>query len=497
MKSPVARPSTAALLLLFGVTGLARTAAAFDVGEGVLALDRLSRGLPVGCERELIEVAIGGPMIRRISVPNGADTVENGPFFAPLPVTVSFSGDGRKLAYDSRLVGLVPGDTNGEGFGSGDDVFVRDLDARATARVSTSGSGEQGDRESNYPVLSRDGRYVAFQSLAANLSDLDDVGTDIFVKRVDGADPTLGAVELVSQTTDGVPSDFEATNPAISEGGCFIVFQSPSDSLRTLPTIGKPRQIYLRDRCASPIPTTEMLTVSFNGENAGFSQSTDARVNADGRFVVFGSTAFNLVENDPDSGTSNVFLWDRNLDVPENKLAIISLDHNGDPVAGSHPWISADGRFVTFVSGANGVVPDDDNFRDDVFLRDREMGTTERVSVGSGGVQGDDGSALFWHAPVSDDGRYVAFHSDATNLVADDDNNNTDVYVRDRKRNLTARVDTDLEGRAPGLGAAQPALSPDGCLVAFPSLDNDLTEDDTQTAWDYFVAVNPLFTLRD
>lgn len=482
-------------LMLAVSTGLARPAHALDVGEAVLALmGRVAAGAPaIGCLPELLRVALGGPAIERVSVPMPPEaTVANGPFFAPLPITISFAGDGRRVAFDSRLVGLVPGDTNAEGFGAGDDVFVRDLDERTTERISTTSGDGEADRESNRPAFSRSGRYVAFESLASNLSDRDEAGTDVFVK-----DLVTGEIDFVSQTTDGTPSDFEARRPAISDDGCIVVFQSQSASLRPLPTLGQPQQIYRRDRCASPLATTEMLTVSSNGENAGFSQSTDARVSGDGRYVVFATLASNLIEDDPVVGLSKVLLWDRDLDVPDNGLAFASLDSQGDPVGAGNPWITKDGRYVTFVSAENDVVPDDDNFRSDVFIRDRIAGTTERVSLGEGDQQGDGDSALFWHAPVSDDGRWVAFHSDATNLVADDDNGNTDIYVRDRTRGMTARVATDLEGTAPDLGAAQPAISPDGCLVAFPSLDNDLSAGDTQTAWDYFVAVNPLFTLRE
>lgn len=146
---------------------------------------------------------------------------------------------------------------------------------------------------------------------------------------------------------------------------------------------------------------------------------------------------------------------------------------NDSSVAGDHLGdygdTTPDGRFVAFASLASNLVPGDTNGVGDVFVRDRLTGTTERVSVGVKGVQGDGDSNFLGisTAPaISDDGRYVAFKSDATNLVKGDRNNLTDVFVRDRVAGTTEKISGDG-------GGDNPSISPNGTFVAFETFDFD------------------------
>src|SRR5690606_2450643 len=164
--------------------------------------------------------------------------------------------------------------------------------------------------------------------------------------------------------------------------------------------------------------TTSRVSVSTNGTQ-GNGASTSLSISADGRYVAFSSSASNLVPNDT-NGMSDVFVHDR-LTGNTSRVSVNSTGVQGDVAAGYgsalNPSISADGRYVSFDSGSTNLVNGDTNGRTDVFVHDRLTGNTSRVSVNSAGVQGDGDSGI---SSISADGRYVAFSSSATNLVAGD-----------------------------------------------------------------------------
>jgi uncharacterized repeat protein (TIGR01451 family) len=144
------------------------------------------------------------------------------------------------------------------------------------------------------------------------------------------------------------------------------------------------------------------------------------------------------------------------------------------------PAISADGRYVAFVSFVENLVPGDTNQAVDVFVRDRVLGTTERVSVSSSGRQGDGNSGLLdlmGGPSISGDGRFVAFSSESTNLVSGDRNNNPDVFVRDRQAGTTTRVSVATGGAEANAAGTEPAISRDGRFVAFVSFSDNLAPD--------------------
>jgi len=133
----------------------------------------------------------------------------------------SISADGRYVAFHSSAATLVDGDTNGA-----DDIFVRDMQAGTTTRVSVHTNGTQGDGLSRFPSISGDGRYVAFQSLAANLVTGGSSGSEIFVR-----DTQAGTTILVSVNSSGVEGDGGSENPSISADGRYVVFQSDAANL--------------------------------------------------------------------------------------------------------------------------------------------------------------------------------------------------------------------------------------------------------------------------
>jgi Tol biopolymer transport system component len=339
----------------------------------------------------------------------------------------SVSDDGRYVAFWSRASNLVPGDTNGR-----DDVFVHDRQTGATERISVAGNGTQANLDSYDPVISGDGRYVAFQSFASNLVAGDNSGRDIFVR-----DTQTGTTERVSVAADGSQPNSESFEPAISPDGRYVAFWSLASNLVAGDTNGNPdlfanADLFLRDRQTG---TTERISVAADGAQPN-GQSLDASVSADGRYVAFRSVASNLVPGDT-NGLIDVFVRDRKTGTTER--INVAADGTQANLNSFEPTISDDGHFVAFTSEASNLVPDDTNytFNYDVFLRDLQAGTLERVNLAMDGTQSTGGQ----QPELSADGRYIAFGSNASNLVSGDTNRQFDVFVRDlRPPDLTAPV---------------------------------------------------------
>jgi Tol biopolymer transport system component len=226
--------------------------------------------------------------------------------------------------------------------------------------------------------------------------------------------------------------------------------------------------------------TTERVSVSTTGIEANRHSDLDA-ISPDGRFVVFSSLASNLVPADTNR-QEDVFVRDRLTGTTER----VSVGNGGEQARGRSDWgsISADGRFVAFHSSASNLVAGDTNKRWDVFVRDRLTGTTERVSVNGGGKQGNRSS----RAPkVSGDGRFVAFNSTASNLVAHDTNKTSDVFVRDRLNGTTERVSVNSAAKQAKGKSFGRSTTPDMRFVAFDSLASNLVPRDKNKTWDVFL----------
>jgi Tol biopolymer transport system component len=226
--------------------------------------------------------------------------------------------------------------------------------------------------------------------------------------------------------------------------------------------------------------TTERVSVDSSGAQ-GNSGSVGDSISADGRYVAFWTDADNLVPGDSNV-IHDIFVHDRETGVTER----VSVSSSG--VQGNNwsavPSISADGRYVAFESWANNLVPGDTNTYGDVFVHDRQTGVTERVSVDSSGAAGNDRS---WFASISTDGRYVAFESSASNLVPGDTNGAPDVFVHDRQTGVTERVSVDSSGLQGNGQSVIPSISADGRHVAFTSYANNLVPGDTNSERDVFV----------
>jgi Tol biopolymer transport system component len=216
-----------------------------------------------------------------------------------------------------------------------------------------------------------------------------------------------------------------------------------------------------------------------NGDSGMFGAFVD--LSGDGRFVTFTSSASNLVPNDT-NGASDVFV--RDLEAGTTELVSVTPGGAVGNGTSNGSSISATGRFVVFNSGANDLVAGDTNGTLDVFVRDRQLGTTELVSLSGAGSLGNNLSG--WGS-ATPDGRFVAFHSYATNLVAGDTNGTTDIFVRDRQLGTTERVSVSTAGAQATGGSQMARISADGSLVFFESDAPDLVAGDTNGWRDVFV----------
>jgi Tol biopolymer transport system component len=207
---------------------------------------------------------------------------------------------------------------------------------------------------------------------------------------------------------------------------------------------------------------TRRVSVSSAGAEAN-QPSLNPSISANGRFVAFESDASNLVGSD-DNGTTDIFVRDR-WTGKTRRVSVSSAGVEGNGRS-RNASISADGRFVAFESEASNLVGNDGNPYWDIFVRDRTTGKTRRVSVSSAGVQGDGDSQ---NASISADGRFVAFDSGASNLIGNDGNPYTDVFVRDRTTGKTKRVSVSSAGAEGNGNSSNASISADGRFVAFDS----------------------------
>jgi RHS repeat-associated protein len=230
---------------------------------------------------------------------------------------------------------------------------------------------------------------------------------------------------------------------------------------------------------------TTRVDISSTGELANsygtFNQSYQT-ISADSRYVVFTSFATNLVAGDT-NGYTDIFVRDRQTG-ETTRVSVSSAGDQGNNLSSSAS-ISADGRYVTFETFATNLVAGDTNGYTDIFVRDRQTGETTRVSISSAGDQGNNLSSS---ASISADGRYVAFSSLSSNLVADDTNGYGDIFIRDRLTGETTRVSVSSSGAQGNNGTnGHPSISADGRYVAFSSSASNLVTGDTNALDDIFV----------
>ena len=372
--------------------------------------------------------------------------------------------NGRFIAFSSTAPNLVAGVT-------GNQVYVHDRQTGQPSVVSKDSFGSAGiGGVSNAASISADGRFVAFVSTAANLVPgvsgqqiyLHDTQTSV-------AFPN-GQTTLVSKDGSGIPAGAGSnTSPRISADGRFIAFVSTAANL--VPGVSG-QQIYLHD--TQPAPNGQITLVSKDGTGAAASSGStniSPTISADGRFVAFVSTATNLV---PGVTGQQIYLHDTQP-VPNGQTTLVSKDGSGNPASSgstnASPTISADGRFVAFVSTATNLVPGVTGQQ--IYLHDTQPtpnGLTTLVSKDGSGNPASSGSTNT-SPTISANGRFVAFASNATNLVATV--TGQQVYRHDTQtgpngQNVVVSLNSaDLPGT--GGNSIAPSITDNGDFVAFSS----------------------------
>lgn len=381
----------------------------------------------------------------------------------------SSSADGRYVAFESTAPNLVSGDTN-----DASDIFVLDRWTGTLERASVDHSGAQANGGSFYPSLSRDGRFIVFDSLASNLVPNDSNGArDVFLR-----DRQTGVVHLVSVSSAGVQgSDDSFGYPSISDDGHLVAFSSFAPNLVPGDTNGT------WDAFTHDFQTGVTARVSLNGAGQQVTgETTCTSISGDGQRLVLYSNSPDLVAGDS-NGEWDVFVRDRG----SGTNALVSVDSAGRQGNGHSAYgiISGDGAFVAFFSFASNLVPGDTNVASDVFLRDLESMRTDQVSRDSLGTQGNGPS---YYPSLSWDGRLVAFYSLASNLVPADLNSASDAFVVDRTTGTVTRASVDTSGSEGNDGSYyRPFISSDGQSLAFSSLASNLAPDDRNGGLDVFL----------
>lgn len=364
------------------------------------------------------------------------------------------SSDGRLAAFSSQWsLMAIDGDTIL-------DVYVRDRVGGALELLSVSSSGLKGNAASSCGDITPDGRHVSFSSDAFNLIAGDNNGaSDVFVR-----DRLTGTTRRVSVGTSGQQGNQESFGGAMSADGRLVAFWSFATNLVPGDANGT-SDVFLYDHATG---VSKCLTLSVAGFT-GNAISTIPVTSADGLWVGFSSDASDLVPGDT-NGSTDAFIYE----CATGQVTIASLTSagaQGNSNSGAY-GISADGRFVAIGSGASNLVPGDTNNRADVFVRDRVLGTTIRVSVSSAGIQGDLDSV---NSRMSANGRFVAFESSAKNFFPGD-NNGWDIFVHDTWLHTTTLVSQSTSGVHANNQCLRPSISPDGTCVAFDSDANNLID---------------------
>lgn len=398
--------------------------------------------------------ALAADAVERISVTSAEGQANGGSGDA------SVSGDGRFVLFKSNAENL--GYVNGAL-----QFFVRDRVA-GTTRAVTLTSQDPAPYSVSDPVISRNGRFVLFQSSAPDLVPADTNGAlDVFVH-----DLVAGTTVRASTQNGGKEIKGSSFTRVISADGRFAVFLS-----RTLHRGSFYDGIFVRDLLNG---TVRHVTESSAGMSPANGGSDVSSISGNGRFVGFWSESTNLVVNDMNS-RRDAFVWDRKT----RKSTLVSVATGGAPGdrESEHPHVSDNGRFVAFGSKATNLVPGDTNGATDAFVRDTKAGTTTRISMAADGSQANGGT---YPTGISADGRYVLLISTATNLVPGDTNDWPDVFLYDRAYKRLTRVTPDAPKRALSDPNDETRISADGRVVVLGSTSPDLVPGDTNRTRDIF-----------
>ncbi|MEM7335685.1 MAG: cadherin-like domain-containing protein [Chloroflexota bacterium] len=390
----------------------------------------------------------------------------------------SISGDGSRIAFDSEATTLA-NDPNG----AVQDIFVRDLQTQETTLITLDIADGGSDGGSFSASMSTDGDYVAFASQATDLvgnstEDCDEIPdtnslVDVFLYQISTQEIIRESTSLIGiNCTEG---NGASESPSVSAYGLETVFQSVATNLN-----GAVDMNGFSDIFQASLITNRITPADANG--ASFAPV----ISDDGFVVAFHSRATNLIGSDDTNNFDDVFTYQNDT------MRRISVHSDGSEGNGhsTFPSLSQDGRYVAFQSAATNLVDDDLNGVTDIFVHDREMDLTVRVSVNN---EGDEANGSSFSPEISGNGRYITFYSEATNLAPNDTNSSLDVFVYDIVLKEISRVSIASNGTqgnnqtGSANGAFAPSISDDGDYITFDADFDNLVEGDTNAQFDVFV----------
>ncbi|MES2971111.1 MAG: hypothetical protein V4702_02195 [Patescibacteria group bacterium] len=431
------------------------------------------------------EALVGSGPLWLVSVNNSGVQGTN-PNYAPTSNMPTISADGRNVAFYSTAR-LVPEDTN-----TFADVYVRDVQAGITKRVSIASNGDQADGPSETAAISANGRFVVLRSDATNLVTGDTNNhTDFFVHDLQTAITTIESI-----STSSTQANNSSTLASISADGRYIVFDSLASNLVPNDTNGR-SDIFLRDR-QNGVTSRESINLSGNQANE---TSFEPEISADGRYIVFSSFASNLLVGNQNPNDSNdaydIFVRDRQTGTNRR----VSVGSNGLQANGGsqRPQINDSGTRIVFDSDARNLVPENiplpfgSQYAQNVYMHDL---TTNTTSLLSKSINGSTGGNFHSNQPaISGDGEFVVFTSSANDLVSGDSGiigeGSGDVFVREIVTDTTKRISLSNNGEEGNDNSYYPSISFDGNYTVFASQASNFVTPDIN-GYDIFLYQNSI-----
>ncbi|HZF76038.1 MAG TPA: FG-GAP-like repeat-containing protein [Acetobacteraceae bacterium] len=409
----------------------------------------------------LLAAAVAGSVIR-ISTSSSGQQANGGSYY---PV---FSGNGLRVAFESDATNLVAGDTNDTS-----DVFVKDLTTGVLTRISTAADGAQADGASRSVIFSANGRFAAFESAATNLVTGDTNGVeDLFVRNLE-----TGAVSRVSTGASGNQADGDSYNALFSPDGTRLLFVSAASNLVAGDTNGA-EDVFLKNLLTGAVTLISGGAVTGNG-HSGLSHT--GAFSPDGTRVVFHSDADDLVPGDT-NGERDVFV----KDLVTGTLTRVSTGPTGEQLSSFSTYAGFAGSAAKVAFVRHPVQPDGHLGQPDIYLKDLVAGGLSLVSA-TGGGQPSAGSD---YPVISPDGTAIAFSSNAHSLLGPGETT-TGAFLRDLAAGTLVRLDGTGTGAFPSGGSFPHAFSPDGRHVALHSFASNLMAGDTNGLADIFMRTLP------
>ncbi|MBN2839770.1 MAG: cell wall-binding repeat-containing protein [Coriobacteriia bacterium] len=372
---------------------------------------------------------------------------------------LAVSEDGRYVVFASSASNIVEGDANGRY-----DIFWRDMVAQHTELVNVTVTGGFATEGAiNYVDMTPDGRYVVFGSSDTQLLPNDtNMSFDVFVRDMVSEETTL-----VATTSEGAQANWGSFDGSLSDDGRFVAFTTEAYNL--FPDDENWRQdVIVKDLRSGE---TTCVSMAYDGGN-GNGHSFYPTMSGDGSKVAFVSYATNLVPDDV-SAEANLFIRDLDTGEIERVDATTSGGESSTGVDFNYCDMDYTGRFVAFMSRQTDIVDVEVGPDSQVYLRDTE---SDETTVVARALDGGPPDGQCYYPSMSSDGRWVSFVGYATNLVEDDTNGWTDVFLRDMHSDTIERINYNEDGEQLDLPASDQVLSGDGSAVVFNSTATNIVE---------------------